>query len=203
MIKRKRIILLWVGLLAMLTSYSQTKVLPKFWERIEVGTNLIPMVDSLTLQPTNLMVKYYYGKNHDNAFRINLFVNNAEFSSVYNGRYHIQLGHVWYYNYKPKISLYFATDLEYINYSSSDYYYRDDNYIYHANNLHAYLTGGIKYQFYKNFSLELETALKISSVNTFSNHQLTDNMPGEFKTNYVLFNYKPINYLTFNYKFQL
>jgi hypothetical protein len=43
-----------------------------FFKRIEVGTNILPLIDSTTLRFDNLQIKYYYGKHRNNAFRLSL-----------------------------------------------------------------------------------------------------------------------------------
>lgn len=209
MMKRKTIFLMWVGLLAMLTSYSQTKVLPKFWERIEVGTNLIPMADSLTLQPSNLMVKYYYGKNHDNAFRVNLILSDVQLHPAgcvnFDATHLLQLGHVWYYNLREHIKLYQAVDLEYSNDACGAYIKNSKDDIFNRNEILACYTLGIRYEFLKNFSLEFETRAKAGLTVYYQNHQ-TINGVEVFKPAYSYFYdfyYRPINSLTINYKFQL
>lgn len=209
MIKRKAIFLMWVGLLAMLTSYSQTKVLPKFWERIEVGTNLIPMVDSLTLQPSNLMVKYYYGKNHDNAFRVNLLYNDftvevekgPNASPHYLSKVSVEIGHMWSYSLLTNVYLYHAIDLKFTNSSNNVYYTDRFDHIYHWNEYYTNLSAGVKYNFYKKLSIELETTLSFGLQRFFKNYSVTYNAYQQYYINYYKLRYYPINCLTLNYNF--
>ncbi|HNW51216.1 MAG TPA: hypothetical protein PKH79_09045 [Prolixibacteraceae bacterium] len=200
MIKRKPIILLWVGLLAMLTSYSQTKSLPKFWERIEVGTNLIPMVDSLTLKFDNLQVKYFYGKDQCQAVRASLIIAKTDFykagASGFNitSRYNFEIGHTWYYRLNDKVKLYQAADIE--NFFSSN-----GKPLY--NTFFACYSLGIKYQFYKNFSLELETRAKFGIDLIYPNIIYENGVPIN-KPHYEAFYhflFMPIKFINLNYRF--
>jgi hypothetical protein len=201
MIKRKTIFLMWVGLLAMLTSYSQTKVLPKFWERIEVGTNLIPMADSLTLQPSNLMVKYYYGKKMDKAFRVNLFFNDFSYENqgmqpfLFRSNLSFEIGHVWYYPTRPKLYVYDAIDIKYAQVKNILYLST-----FSYNEFSANFSAGIKYCIIQNISLEFESSIQFG-LQRFPALSMNNNTDIKSQLNYYSIRYYPINCLTFNLNF--
>jgi len=193
--------------------FAQEKKASGFWKNVEVGTNLIPMVDSLTLQPSNLQLKYYYGKHHDNAFRVNLFFNDIYLEDVkshspkYLSDVSIQIGHLWYKQFKPKLDLFCAIDFKFSNNSNNIFPNKSTNevsYIFHRfNKYYFYLSGGIKYNVYKNLSLELETSTSIALQRYYSNSTETDNVENvnSFYSNVFHWNYYPINCLTINYQF--
>lgn len=211
MLRRKPIILIWVGLLFMLTSYSQTKAPPQFWERIEVGTNLIPIVDSLTLKFDNLQVKYFYDKDQNRAVRLNIFKNGGYLDPTNwnhtwhnSANYKIEVGHMWYYSLKENVKLYQAADLCYYNMTDSWYLnlegFEDD--IRNSNTCYANYSLGLKLKIYKALSLEFDTRFQVGVWIYYQNYyyQGTQSIhkPQTHETFY--FNYFPLHCLTLNYK---
>lgn len=194
-------------LLLCLNGFGKDNTLPQFWRRVEVGTNIIPLIDSTSLNFDNLMLKYYYNTEQSRAFRINMFWNDMfyikkESMQNYQSNYHFKIGHVNYYKFKPNLNMLLAFDFEYENYS-----YRVGSKpasILRNNNFFLNISGGVKYQFYKNWNIEFETAI-IAGVNEqFKNYYSDINGTTIFQDmrhNYFRFLYKPINNFTLNYKF--
>jgi hypothetical protein len=186
-----------------------------FFKRIEVGTNILPLIDSTTLRFDNLQIKYYYGKHRNNAFRLSLLPGSfmiqdpsKDWSSfIYRARVKLQAGHIWYYKLNEKVRVYNAIDVEFSNSSNSSY----ANHITHLpymisrwNEYAVLISPGIKYNFYKNFSLEVETTLYLYLQRYFTNFRYHEGVLTKSNTdniNYYNFKYEPLRCLTLNYKF--
>jgi hypothetical protein len=182
-----------------------------FWQRIEIGTNLIPLVDSTTLKFDNLMVKYYYGKDMDKAIRINLIKSNIDFNKVnvpYQfAKHHFELGHLWYYSLNEKVRLYQSFDIEYCNGTNSSYFDVIKNSIKNHNDVFGSYSIGIKYNIYKNLNIELETRARLGARIIYQSYNY-DYVDGQKVHIYnptldcfYYFYYFPLKCFTINYKF--
>jgi hypothetical protein len=188
-----------------------------FFKRIEVGTNILPLIDSTTLRFDNLQIKYFYGKHRNNAFRLSLLPGSFMFASsgnytfsssfIYRSRFSIQAGHIWYYKLNEKVRVYNAIDVEFSNSSNNSYSDDITHLPYRISRWNEYailISPGIKYNFYKNFSLEVETTLLLFFEQYYSNfryHEGVYTKTNTNKNNYVNVNYIPLRCLTLNYKF--
>ena len=190
--------------------HAKNRVNEKFWERVEIGTNVIPMVDSITLKPSNLMVKYFYDRDMNRAFRVNLFSDNVVinpgngFDIVLNdARYSLEIGHLWYYPLSEKVKLYQATDLKYYNFTYSWYDSYGPNQIRHSNTFYLNYSLGVRYNVYKKISVELETRLSMGIFRFHSNYYTQNGINIYTPQNNSLFylNYYPIHCITINYRF--
>ncbi len=193
-------------LLLCLSGFGKDNTLSRFWNRVEVGTNIIPLIDSNTLNFENLMLKYYYNTEQSRAIRVNMYWSDIYYiretgRQQFQSNSHFRIGHVNYYKFKPSINILMAYDFEYENYSyrvgsNPVSIYRRNKYYFHA-------SGGFKYQFYKNWNIEFETTIITGLDQLFQNYQNVNGVSVfiDNYNNYFRFYYKPINTLTLNYKF--
>ena len=191
--------------------HAKNRVNEKFWERVEIGTNVIPMVDSITLKPSNLMVKYFYDRNMNRAFRVNLFSDNVEIDPgirlnyINNyATYSLEIGHLWYYTLNDKVKLYQAADLEYDNFTNSLYITDEPDHIWHWNKFYLNYSLGVRYNVYKKISLELETRFRMGVYKSYTNYYYTQEgiciyTPQNNSRLYL--NYYPVHSININYKF--
>ena len=210
-------------LLLGLNGFGKDNTLPQFWKRVEVGTNIIPLIDSTSLNFDNLMLKYYYNTEQSRAFRINLFLNDLYIGTGspenYVSKYHFELGHVWYYNLNQKINFLYALDFSYKNNTNRWYNIlfsgtnttnnpegttpQTRDAIYHYNEYTLKNSAGLKFQIFKNLNIEFESSLLLGFDEYFTNYQDINNTHYYVNSRnyYLRCKIKPLSTLTLNYKF--
>ena len=194
--------------------FSEQRTNRGVWNRIEVGTNLIPLIDSSTLKFDNLMLKYYYDASHSKAFRLNWKYSNTTLdffnndSVFYKAKYRFEAGHLWQYNIKEKVDFYQAVDFGYDHFAArtfSSHYPIEPRR--NVNEFGLAYSLGIKYSLGNGFSLSIETSLRALLWIYYDNYGRQygyNGMPPQIFDRYIYFtfiNYYPIKYLTINYKF--
>ena len=193
--------------------FSEPKTSSGVWNRIELGTNLIPLIDSSTLKFDNLMLKYYYDASHSKAFRLNWKYSDvsldfyAKQSLLHKAKHCFEVGHVWRYNLKEKVGFFQAVDIglnNTTNTSSSHGTFTLFDRKHNINTISLSYSLGIKYCLGRGFSIELETSLMaLLKVYYYGGYDLNIEPP-KYNKRFICFgeaDYFPLKHLTINYKF--